>query len=64
MFARPSMPVDDTLVDHEHERRNLVDRELLEQPRMLVRVDAPDPQAVALLALDVREEALHATRRA
>jgi hypothetical protein len=31
---------------------------------MLVGVDAPDPQPVALLALDVSEEALHAARRA
>ena len=54
--------IDDTVVDHEHKRRDVLDREFLEQARVVVRVHAPDPQPVALLALDVSEEALHATR--
>src|SRR3954452_6610897 len=53
---------DHTPVDHEHERWNVHDSELLEQARMLVGVHAPDAQPVAVLALDVSEEALHATR--
>jgi hypothetical protein len=52
--------VDDPLVDDEHERRNVLDGEFLEQARMFVGVDALDPQSVALLARDVREQALHA----
>src|SRR5215216_3547689 len=55
--------IDDTVVDHEHERRDVLDRELLEQARVLVCVHAPDAEPVALLALDVSEEALHAARR-
>ena len=55
--------VDHALIDHEHERRNLFDAELCEQARMLVCIDAPDTEAIALLPLNVREEALHAARR-
>jgi len=55
--------VDHALVDHEDERRHFLDRELLEQPRMLVRIHSPHAQPVALLPGDVGEEAFHAAGR-
>ena len=56
-------PVDEALLLHQHERRHLLDAELLPQPGVLVDVDATNVQAPALLALDVREQALHPSRR-
>src|SRR5262249_34923109 len=59
----PVDPVDDALFHDGHERRHLLDAESLQQLRVLVGVDARDAQAVALLAGDVCEQALHAARR-
>jgi hypothetical protein len=49
----------DLAVDHEDERRKLLDHEVADQPGMLVGVDTPYVQAFALLPGDVREQALH-----
>ena len=56
-------PVDDALVLHQRERRDDVDLEAFRQLRPLVHVDPHDAHALALLALDVREQALHPARR-
>lgn len=61
---RPAVdPVDDLPIDHEHQRRHLLDAELGEQARVLVGVHAPHLQARALLACDVCEQAFHPARR-
>jgi len=57
-------PRDHVLLDHEDEGGNLVDGEFRQERRMLVGVHAPHPEPVAFLPRDVREEALHAARRA
>jgi hypothetical protein len=49
----------DLAVDHENERRNLSNAEFAHQPGMIVGVHTPHAQAFALLAGDVREQALH-----
>jgi hypothetical protein len=56
-------PRHDSLVLDEHERRHHVDLEALCQLGARVDVDPPDAQAVALLALEVGEQALHPARR-
>ncbi len=55
-------PIDDPLLLHEHERRDLLHGELPRKPRVAGDIDAADRQAPALLAFDVGEEAFHATR--
>ena len=57
-------PRDHALLDHEDERGDLVDGEFRQELRMLVGVHAPHAEPVAFLPGDVREEALHAARRA
>ena len=59
----PVEPVDDPLLDDEYERRHLLDAEALQELRVLVGDDALEAQAIALLAGDVCEQALHAARR-
>jgi hypothetical protein len=49
----------DLAVDHQDERRNLLDPEFADQPGMLVGVDTLHAQAFALFPGDVREQALH-----
>ena len=55
---------DDPSPLHEDERRHLLDPESLRDLGPQVDVDAPEAQTLALLACQVREEALHPPRRA
>jgi hypothetical protein len=55
---------DDALVLDEHERRHLLDLEPLRELGPLLHVDALHDEAFALLAREVREQALHPARRA
>src|SRR3954447_10563042 len=57
-------PGDDALPLHQHERRHRLYVEALGDRRLLVHVDAGDPQARPLLALEMRQQALHAPGRA
>ncbi len=57
-------PRDDPLAAHEGDRRHLRDAKALRDVGALVDVDLLHPEGRALLARDVREQALHAARRA
>lgn len=62
--ARASVEAGDRLAaDHEHERRHVVHVELAGEIGALVDVDLHDAQALATLARDMRDEALHSPRR-
>src|SRR5256885_6826503 len=63
--ARASLdPVDDALALDEDERRHGLDQETLGKLRPLLDVDAHHAESAALLSRKMREEALHAPRRA
>lgn len=63
--AHASVQAGDRLAaDDEHERRHVLHPHLLDEVSPLVDVDVQHAQPVAILARDVRDEALHPTRGA